>query len=238
MIIFDKEATNPENPVFLHIPKTGGKTLWDLFGRQQDTIHVWHNRYFKEYQKPIRFFTFLRDPAGRVISSYYYIRSYERDALYQKVNEMTLQEFVEYMQDEEIKNHRYKKNDIRNIRYRTVNLATRYLSGGDPIDVEKAKRNISKHFDLVGFTDMYIESLFFIHEIYGWKFSAINRKNKTNSRPEMDNIDPNIIQSIEQVNHHDKELYEWAKQHFIKKLNSLDKDTQKELNKWIKQFNT
>ncbi|WP_018933573.1 sulfotransferase family 2 domain-containing protein [Gracilibacillus lacisalsi] len=233
MIIFDKEATNPENPVFLHIPKTGGKTLWDLFERQQDTIHVWHNRYFKDYPKPVRFFTFLRDPADRVISTYYYIRSYERDPLYQQVNDMPLQDFVEYMQNEKIENQPYNKSDIRNIRYRTVNLATRYLSGGDSNDLERAKHHITKHFELVGFTDMYLESLFFMHQIYGWDIASINRKNKTNSRPEMDTIAPNIIQSIEQVNHHDKKLYEWAKQHFIKKLNQLDKE---ELTNWIKQF--
>ncbi|SFM08777.1 Sulfotransferase family protein [Gracilibacillus orientalis] len=236
MIIFDKEATTPENPVFLHIPKTGGKTLWDLFERQQDTIHVWHNRYFKEYQKPIRFFTILRDPADRVISTYYYIRSYERDALYQKVNNMPLQEFIEYMQNDKIENKLYKKKDIRNIRYRTVNLATRYLSGGDPNDLEQAKKNITKHFDLVGFTDMYLESLFFMNKIHDWNFSSINRKNKTDNRPKIDEISPKIIQSIEQVNQHDKELYEWAKRKFHKKLTSLDKHTKKELNKWVNQF--
>ncbi|MGP4041567.1 hypothetical protein ACTWP4_16930 [Gracilibacillus sp. D59] len=80
---FDKEVKNSKHPVFLHIPKTGGKTLWDLLGRQQDTIHVWHNRYFKEYQQPIRFFTILRDPADRVISTFYFLRSYQRSALYQ-----------------------------------------------------------------------------------------------------------------------------------------------------------
>ncbi|MBM7573681.1 sulfotransferase family 2 domain-containing protein [Aquibacillus albus] len=236
MIIFNKEVNKENSACFLHIPKTGGKTLWNLLSKQQDDIFVWHNRFFKELQKPISFFTMLRDPVDRVISYYYYLRRYERSSLYYKVKDMSLQEFVDYVQNEEIENKPYKKKDMRNIRYRNVNLATRYISGGDPEDLEKAKKNINNHFSFVGFTDMYVESLFFLKKIFDWEFSSIPKKNQTKNRPKLDEIPKEIIKSIEHVNQHDIELYKWAKKNFIKKIESIDTDTERELNEWINQF--
>ncbi|MFC0562371.1 sulfotransferase family 2 domain-containing protein [Halalkalibacter alkalisediminis] len=163
MIQFNKEDLDQEELIcFLHIPKTGGKTLWRLLDRQKDTFLVWHGKFFKQLNKPCTYFTMLRDPVDRVISTYYYIRRYERDPLHSQVKKMSLKEFVSYMNKEDLGNKPYPKKDLRSIRFRTVNLATRYISVGDPLNLGKAKENINNYFSVVGCTDMYDEFLFFM----------------------------------------------------------------------------
>ncbi len=111
MIIFEKEVMEEEQPIcMLHIPKTGGKTLWKILKKQQDTYHVWHRKMFKKLDKPVSFFTMLRDPVDRVLSTYYYIRSYEADPLHDILQDITLEEFVDYISNDQIKNIRYKKS--------------------------------------------------------------------------------------------------------------------------------
>ncbi|WP_188208217.1 sulfotransferase family 2 domain-containing protein [Alkalibacillus aidingensis] len=220
MIIFDQQTIDEKNPiVFVHIPKTGGQTMWDLLGRQKERIHVWHNKYFKVLNEPARYITILRDPVDRVISTYYYIRSYERDPLNHPVSQMSLERFVAYMKDDGIENKRFKrKEDVRNIRYRTVNLATRYLSGGDPNDIQKAKENIANHFTFIGFTDLYNESLSFMEKEFNWDFSMVKKRNTTKNRASLNNISQPLINTIKELNEHDLDLYHSTRTQFLDRL--------------------
>jgi len=231
LIIFDKEVNTKNALCFLHIPKTGGKTLWNLFEKQEKNILVWHSEYFKPL--PYTFFTMLRDPADRIMSTYYYIKRYKRDPLHKQVREMTLEDFIGYMCNENIVNKRYNsKNDLRNIRYRTVNLATRYLSGGDPDNIEKAKNNLNRYFSLVGITESYFESVFLMQKEFNLKFTQLIKINETKNRPKVEEISKKIIQKIIEINKHDSELYLLAKKLFYEKLNALSADEKIELNNW------
>ncbi|WP_017186832.1 sulfotransferase family 2 domain-containing protein [Alkalibacillus haloalkaliphilus] len=237
MIQFDQIPVNEKNPViYIHIPKTGGKTMWGLFEKQDELIHIWHNRYFEKLNERATYLTMLRHPVDRVISTYYYIKQYKRDPLNKVVNSMSLEDFLGEMQDNTVENKRYKsKSDIRNIRYRTVNLSTRYLAGGDPDAVKRAKRNMRRHFAFVGIMDLYLESLYVMQKMYGWDFSSIQRRNSTKGRPKLTEIDPNIIQTIETYNQHDMALYTDAKKILKEKLNQLKEQERYELNHWLQQ---
>ncbi|GEL76099.1 sulfotransferase family 2 domain-containing protein [Tenuibacillus multivorans] len=236
MIVFDSEEIKKDQVCFLHIPKTGGKTLWDLFGRQQETIHVWHSKFFKQLSQP-EFLTMLRDPVDRVISTYYYIKRYERDPLYKQFRNMSLEQFVEYIKNDKIPNKRFKsKKDLRNLRYRTVNLATRYLSGGDPNNIKQAKNNIKRNISLVGFTDMYFESLFFMKKRFNWDLSAVKKQNQTKNRPKVNAIPKRLIKTIETYNQYDIELYRWAKAKFLKDIDALDSQTRNEMEVWVRDM--
>ncbi|MDQ0350244.1 hypothetical protein J2R98_000047 [Alkalibacillus filiformis] len=237
MIQFDQIPVNEKDPViYIHIPKTGGKTMWSLFEQQNELIHIWHNRYFKKLNKRANYLTMLRHPVDRVISTYYYIKQYKRDPLNKIVNSMTLEDFIEKMQDNKVENKRYKsKSDIRNIRYRTVNLSTRYLAGGDPGAVKRAQRNIRRHFAFVGTLDLYLESLYVMQKTYGWDLTSIKQKNVTKGRPKLTEIDPNIIQAIETCNQHDLVIYNDAKIALEKQLNQLKEQERYELDHWLQQ---
>ncbi|GEN45505.1 sulfotransferase family 2 domain-containing protein [Alkalibacillus haloalkaliphilus] len=238
MIQFDQLPVNEKDPViYIHIPKTGGKTMWHLFENQDELIHIWHNRYFEKLNERTTYLTMLRHPVDRVISTYYYIKQYKRDPLNKIVSSMTLEDFIEIVQDHKIENKRYKsKSDIRNIRYRTVNLSTRYLASGDPDAIKRAKRNIRRHFAFVGIMDLYFESLYVMQKAYGWDFTSVKRKNVTQGKPKRKEIDSKIIQSIETYNNHDIELYKDAKKVLQKQLNQLKENEQYELNHWLQHM--
>ncbi|SHN07052.1 Sulfotransferase family protein [Gracilibacillus kekensis] len=228
-----------EQPICLiHIPKTGGKTLWKILKKQPETYHVWHKKMFKNLDIPVSFFTMLREPVDRVLSTYYYIRSYEADPLYDQLQNITLKEFVDYIGNEQIENIRYKKRDLKSLRPRSVNLATRYLSGGDPNALKIAKKNIKKHFPIVGLTDMYPESLFLMKKKFNLQLSSITIENKTDNRPSTEAISPDLINKIKKTNHNDILLYEWAKKRFLNEMESLSKLERQELQNWIAKTKT
>ncbi|MDV2582914.1 sulfotransferase family 2 domain-containing protein [Alkalibacillus haloalkaliphilus] len=237
MIKFDQKPINESNPIiYIHIPKSGGQTMWNLFRQQQELIHVWHNRFFCKLNEPATYITNIRHPVDRVISTYYHIRRYERDPLHKPVNQMTLEEFVSWVQDESIENKRYKsKRKLENIRYRTVNLATRYISGGDPEDIKLAKRNLRKSFDYVGVMDYYMESLYVMQKMYGWDLSSFRKKNDNPGRPKVQEISQDLIHVIEMYNEHDIALHQYAKERFEKKLNLLNETERYELKDWVQQ---
>ncbi|WP_058307181.1 sulfotransferase family 2 domain-containing protein [Gracilibacillus massiliensis] len=234
MIIFEKEDMKEEQPIcLLHIPKTGGKTLWKILNEQPETYYVWHKKMFKRLVNPVTFFTMLRDPVDRVLSTYYYIRAYEADPLHLPLQSITLREFVDYISDDQIENIRYEIGDLRSLRFRSVNLATRYLSGGDPNALNKAKMNIKNHFSFVGITDMYSESLFLMKKRFNLHIQSVIVQNKTKNRPSLDSIAPDTIDKIKKINHTDIAVYEWAIKRFLSKLRSLSTQEQQELKAWL-----
>ncbi|WP_431800927.1 sulfotransferase family 2 domain-containing protein [Halobacillus andaensis] len=233
MIHFNKEKLDLEKLVcFLHIPKSGGKTMWNILAAQEEEILVWHGKHFKKLKKQPVFFTMLRDPVERVISTFYYIKSYERDPLHEQVKDMSFEEFLTYMKADGIGNKQYHKRDIRSIRYRTVNLATRYLSGGDPEGLKKANAHLKKYFKEVGLTERFSESLFFIKKYFGWHDIKIEHLNITQNRPKAHDIPPHIIKEIKRLNNNDIALYKQARKKFEARLSNLDEQQKIELQEW------
>ncbi|WP_194287338.1 sulfotransferase family 2 domain-containing protein [Gracilibacillus oryzae] len=234
MILFEQDSTGKRKDVcLLHIPKCGGKTLWKILQSQPQTFLVWHNRMFEVPKQPITFFTMLRDPVDRVISTYYYIRRYEADPLHSIVKNMELDEFVSYMYKERY-NPLYKKSI--NIHYRTVNLATRYLTGGKPNKRKKALKNLEKYFIFAGITDMYVESMFFLKELLNLEINKIPNINHTDKRPHLEEIPEDIIQLIMENNQHDIAIYNWAKERLQNKIMQLNAEQKNSYNNWIDEF--
>ncbi len=119
---------------------------------------------------------------------------------------------------------------VRSLRFRSVNLATRYLTGGDPNSLGIAKKNIKKHFSVVGFTEMYAESLFLMKKQFNLQLKTITIQKKTDNRPSKSSISPTIIEKLKKINKNDIALYEWAKKDFLYKLRSLtDQDQEASL---------
>ncbi|UOQ44133.1 sulfotransferase family 2 domain-containing protein [Halobacillus salinarum] len=239
MLFMNQEKNDLERYVcFLHIPKTGGKSLWAVLKAQEEDIMVRHGMFFKKFDKPYTYLTMLRDPIDRVVSTYYYVHGYEKSKIYPKVKDMDLKQFLSYMKDEKIQNRVYPQpEDIRNIKYRTSNLATRYISGGEPDHLEIAKQNIEHHFSFVGFTDMYVESLYLLSKCFPWEIKPFAVKtNVTPHRQPLNEIPAEAIQWIKECNRADIELYQWAKQAFLKKLDQLDTSSKQELKQWKKDL--
>ncbi|MDM5453433.1 sulfotransferase family 2 domain-containing protein [Peribacillus simplex] len=226
--------------IFMHVPKTGGTTLSEILRKQYEVNEIFdHDSYeykikkvdqleeeekkkikavaghyyygiHQHFSKPSNYFTMLRDPVDRVISLYFFLKNQPG---YERVREMTLEEFV--LRDPEAQN-----------------LQTMLVSGDpDYPDIKKAKENL-KTFSVVGVTELFNETLFCLKKEYAWGDIHYIRKNITKNRLAKEEVPSDIINLIKKYNAMDMELYNLAKELLYKKLKSLTVDEQKQLEKF------
>ncbi|WP_445487020.1 sulfotransferase family 2 domain-containing protein [Niallia sp. 03133] len=229
--------------VFIHIPKTGGTTLNEIFKRQYNSkkFHD-HDSYNGEiktldelneheknkilavaghhfygdheyFNKPFRYFTMLRNPVDRVISLYYFLQTFPG---YERVKDMSLEEYI--LAEPEAQNNQ------------TVLICGDFVNP----DLDTAKERL-KTFQIVGVTDMFDESLFFLKKEFNWKKVNYTKKNITKNRPLKEEISSDLINLIKEYNALDIELYYFAKQLLEEKINNLDSKEKVQLASFIKR---
>ena len=231
-------APKPEAPVvlFLHIPKAGGSTLGEYVYNQccapnavaSDPLsagvayleygflkpdelvvpehvvnllsrsdlravigHFWFGLH--EYvARPSRYITVLRDPMERVVSLYYYAKLQDT---------MTLEDFA------------------RNPPFREVdNDQTRRIAGMNPpvgectrATLDLARKNLQRHFDVVGTTERMDETLAQLNAKLGWNREVVSYPRNVNTdRPKSSLLTPEAVDAIRARNELDYELWRYA----------------------------
>ena len=218
--------------IFMHIPKTGGTTLNDIFKKSYAENEIYnhvpleamrnHFSQLKEedkkeikaisghhfygihdlFSKPYTYFTMMRSPIERVISLYYFLKTYP--GYYEEnMRNMSFEEYIDW--DPQAKN-----GQIHQI-----------CGQNSQLSLEKAKENL-KVFEVVGITEMFNESLLLLKNKFNWANIEYKKKNVTKSRPRISEVSPKIIKKIEKNNELDIELYEFIKSNFIKQLKSAE----------------
>lgn len=232
--------------IYLHIPKTGGTTLSHILRKQYESNKIYDHGYLKGEKKdfnqlleeekknikavcghfsygvhqffpqPSRYFTMLRDPVDRVISSYYFLKNFKGKG-YELVKTMTLEQFVEKHPE-------------------AHNLQTLMLSGLSlERNIEKAKDHLRK-FPVIGITERFNESVFLIKKEFNWQDIDYQRLNITKNRLLKQEISDTTIRLIERHNLLDIELYHLAQQLFYQKLNALSGAEQGQLKQYLRNF--
>lgn len=254
----DRASTQQKALIFLHIPKTAGGTLHRIIRRQfpnnatYDTFVVdsagariradafkqlpeearGRIRYLRSHYpfglheyipQQSTYVTLLRHPVDRMISLYYYTLQSPGHPLYEKLisGNMSLDDYV--------------RSELAT---RQANLQTRFVSGHwsltdsgtSPSDIlETAKRNIQEHFDIVGLSEMFDESLALLRRAFGWRNALYTKRNVSKGRPRKEDIAKDTFRLIERHNEQDLELYNYAKERFVRLIDKQDSSFKSEV---------
>jgi len=221
-----------ETILFLHIPKTGGSTLYKILERQYSRAQTLRlesaeiarfkklsaeqrgryrliegHLYFGLHRfipRASTYFTFMRRPVERVLSFYYYARSTPDHYLYSHLaNErLDLKTAIAGELTPELRNGQ-----------------TRQLAGDEWEDpqrvvtraaLERAQANLT-HFRVVGLQEEFDASLLLLRRAFDWHLPFYVKENVTNKKPDETFLDPDTRELIEEANRFDLELYDYAR---------------------------
>lgn len=166
------------------------------------------------------YFTLLRDPIERCISSYFYMRRTASHRHYKTINSryQTLEKYI--------KSGFIKKHSLDN-------LQVRFLSGlrgeinQDALSreaLEYAKFNLVNNFLVVGIVEEFDQSLLLLQKKLGWKNIFYSPVNRTENKTERNDLSLKTFELIKQDNELDIELYEYGFQIFKKLISNQSRD--------------
>jgi Sulfotransferase family len=158
--------------------------------------------------QPATYITVLRNPIDRVLSAFYFMRSYKLHPLYWKFKRenWTLEDFVRRLPRE--------------------NAQCKILAGAcyeEPCTAdicEIAKENLTRHFSVVGLSEHFEESLALMKLRFGWKLRNYSIFNVTRVRPVKSAIPQSTLDLIAEKNAFDISLYGVATKIFETAMNT------------------
>lgn len=233
--------------IFLHIPKAAGSTLQAIIERQYHPESVYtidgtrvreSIETFKQLSEaqrvgirvlqghmsfglhrylpqPTVYITLLREPVERILSHYHYVLSQPSHYLHQQVvgAGMSLKDYVS-----------------SGISLELDNGQTRILSGVEELEASagfgscssdmlaEAKRNLGKHFAVVGLSERFDESLLLLRRAFGWRHVYYTRQNVGTVGSSSAELDCETRGALKRWNELDSELYEFARGLFEQKI--------------------
>jgi hypothetical protein len=219
---------NKQQPIFIHIPKTGGTSIncvmkgteWQTpldyhyrhldFDTKTSTCgDIFDNKNNKNYQKEF-IFMMLRHPVDRLISEYYYIRNNHEfmDFLTTKPDS-----FSAYVNNAQTSNYMLKFLDGQRI-YSESPLTQKRAS-----EIIESIDNLDIH---VGIFEEYDRSLSYFSEVgdFDWP-ETIHVKRATINRPTVKQISSDVLEKILTANKLDIQLYAHCKAKLIERTQKL-----------------
>lgn len=226
--------------IFLHLPKTGGTTLNEVFRRQYPNEAIWNVAFhdddtMKQTAAEYRNMTEGRKKSILAISGHQYFGLHqliEKPCYYFTMlrnpieRVISLYYFVQrsgYPVHAKLKGLSFAEFVNRDV---DVNTQTLLLSGKGP-NLERAKQNLINHFPVVGVTERFDESLFLLKRQFNWNDIHYEKRNVTKNRPQSKDISPDILSLIRMKNRLDFELYEFASRRLSNLANQLPDEEKK-----------
>jgi Galactose-3-O-sulfotransferase len=239
--------------IFLHIGKTAGSTLRTILSRhytRQETFRVYPTVYYDNLETltslpasrrgeirllmghvpfgihehlpaPATYITMLREPVDRVMSLYYFARRVPEHYLHQPIlrGNLDIERFVSDGLSWEMDNGQ--------LRVLTGHVHDIEIGGCKRTLLDEAKRNVSQHFSVVGFSERFDESVLVTKRRLGWKGWPVYRKrNVTVGRRTTDRLSKSELAAIRKYNELDEELYDWVSAKFQREWEAEALDTQ------------
>jgi hypothetical protein len=245
--------------IHLHIPKTGGTTLRDIIQRQyraekillipkleesenilkevstsqvnQLKLIQGHLKYgiHNHFHRRAKYFSIIRDPINRVLSTYYYVLSQKNNPqnLSTSNNQMTIYDFVQSGVNPFLINGQTKL-----ISGKTGNIDNPIIESEELFSL--AKENIENDFLFLGITEMFDETILILKNMLGWHMPYYSIANRTKKKPNYDAVNPTIISFIKEHNQLDIKLYNITKTSLLNRIAKENDIFQNRINKFKK----
>lgn len=188
---------------FADLPRSSRVRLRLVAGHYPYGIH-------RDVGRSCRYLTVLRDPVERVVSLYYHFQQMHLsraqrldprlrlERLRARRNPMSLEEWV------------FGQHHLAADNGMTRNLAarSRVRFGQCPDDLlDEALEHVDSHFAAMLVTERLDESVSLMESITGRKLERLGRANTNSKRLPLDQLDPELLQRIRELNHLDVRLY-------------------------------
>jgi len=219
---------NKQQPIFIHIPKTGGTSLncvmkgteWqtpldfhyrhlDFETKTSTCGDIFESKNIEDYQKEF-IFMMLRHPVDRLISEYYYIR---KNSEFMDFLTTEADSFSAYIDNPQTANYMLKFLDGQRIYSENVLTEERALEIIALID------KLDIH---VGIFEEYDRSLSYLSHEGGFEWpETIEVKRATINRPTVKQIPADVLNKILSANELDMQLYLHCKEKLIARTQKL-----------------
>jgi len=158
--------------------------------------------------QPTTYITVLREPVDRVLSSFYFMRSYKLHPLYWKFKRenWTLEDFV-------------RRSPRDNVQCKIL-AGVEYAKPFTAEIYEIAKENLLRYFSVVGLSERFEESLALMKLRFGWKLQRYSSFNVSRTRLKKADVSSSTLELIEEKNSFDISLYEYAAKLFQAAVNT------------------
>jgi len=197
------------DPVFF---RWSASHLWHLPAQRLKRMRMFKGHMFfgvhEILPQPATYITVLRDPIDRVISAFYFMRSYMLHPLYWKFRRenWTLEDFV-------------RRSPRDNAQCKIIGVAE-YEKPCTAEVCERAKDNLVRYFSVVGLSERFEESLALMKLRFGWKLQRYSSFNVTRTRPGKADIPRSTLDLIQEKNCFDISLYDCAAKIFEAAVNT------------------
>jgi len=178
------------------------------------------------FERPVKFFTIVREPVDRVISNFYHIRSASHLTSYPFIKDMSIDQYLDSGIGIDIDNHQVR------LLSGCPELDAPWDPEGRPIStppVERrhlglAKRNIEERFIVAAPLEAFTALVWFLKCLYGWPLHRMffQIRNETPDRPRTEAVPETTRQRLVVLNKYDTELYTWVKTRFAEQIRQLE----------------